>query len=279
VDRRPIPCSYGREEKEMSSGLRIWSELKTTDFAVSSERSIALLPVAAVEQHGPHLPLGTDGFILQAVLKRLSSPADLLQLPVQQVGDSLEHRDFRGTLLQSAEMLISSWLALGHAAADAGIRRFAIVNSHGGQKQLVDIVAKRLRAERGLLVGRFNTFLLGLPDGLFAADELTFGYHGGEVETSMMLAIAPGLVDMKAAKNFPNLATRITASGRLPFVDGDVGFAWQAQDLNPEGATGNAAAADAERGHAVLDHMAGRLGDALSALADLALPRHEDRSR
>ena len=259
----------------MGLGIRRWTDLKTTDFAGLGDGAMALLPVAAVEQHGPHLPLGTDSFILEAVLGRLAaalwSDAEILVLPLQAVGDSLEHRDFPGTLNQRSETLIASWLALGHAIADAGVKRLAIVNSHGGQKQLVDIVAKILRAERGLLVGRINTFLLGAPDGLFAADELAFGYHGGEVETSMMLAVAPRLVDLTAAKNFPNLAAELAEMKAAFFVDGDVGFAWQAQDLNREGATGNAVAADAKRGEAMLDHLAARLAEALRQLAALPL--------
>jgi creatinine amidohydrolase len=271
MDQITIACSYAGGERSKGAGLRRWAELKTTDFGGMGEDAIAILPVAAIEQHGPHLPVGTDTFILEAVLARLQSTGDGVLLPLQAVGDSLEHGDFRGTISQRAETLIASWLAFGQAVADAGVRRFAIVNSHGGQKQLVDIVAKRLRAERGLLVGRINTFLLGVPEGLFPADELSFGYHGGEVETSMMLAIAPRLVDMKAAKQFPNLAARLAKEGRTHFVDGDIGFAWQAQDLNPEGATGNAADADAKRGEAVLDHLALRLADTLLQLTELPL--------
>jgi creatinine amidohydrolase len=156
---------------------------------------------------------------------------------------------------------------IGEAVAESGFRTLAIVNSHGGQPQIVDIVARRLRVEFQMLVGRINTFLLGLPVGLFSEDELSFGLHGGEVETSMMLSIAPELVDMNAAKNFSSLAARLAKDNKSLRAEGGAAFAWQAQDLNTEGVTGNAAAADAKRGAVALDHIAAQLGLALDDLA------------
>ena len=273
----------------MSGKLKYWTKMKTTDFAgVVPESCVALLPVGAVEQHGPHLPLGTDGFILDAVIQRLaaapkaseaSADSDLLVLPTQMVGDSVEHADFPGTLSLRAENLIEAWTSLGSAVAAVGVRKLAIVNSHGGQRQIVDIVAQRLRAEHTMLVGRIHTFLLGVPVGLFDADELAFAFHGGAVETSMMLAIAPDLVDMKAAKNFPNLAVRLAEKTRVLQAEGGAGFAWQAQDLNPDGVTGNAASADAGRGAAMLDHIAHRLSEALAEMAAFPLSDLRDGPR
>lgn len=273
----------------MSGKLKYWTQLKTTDFAgVAPESCVALLPVGAVEQHGPHLPLGTDGFILDAVLQRLAAASaayeasgdlNLLVLPTQMVGDSVEHADFPGTLSLRAENLIEAWTSLGSAVAAAGVRKLAIVNSHGGQRQIVDIVAQRLRAEHAMLVGRIHTFLLGVPVGLFDADELAFAFHGGAVETSMMLAIAPDLVDMEASKNFPNLAVRLAKKTRALQAEGGAGFAWQAQDLNPDGVTGNAASADAGRGAATLDHIAHRLAEALAEMAAFPLSDLRDGPR
>ena len=259
----------------MSGTIRRWADLKTIDFGREADARIALLPVAAVEQHGPHLPLGTDAYILEAVLKRLAaSPpkeAEVLLLPMQSVGDSTEHNNFPGSLSQDAETLIASWMSIGEAVAESGIRTLAIVNSHGGQPQIVDIVAQRLRAEFQMLVGRINTFLLGVPDGLFSEDELAFGLHGGEVETSMMLSIAPELVDRSAAKNFSSLGVELAKHNKTLRAEGGAAFAWQAQDLNAEGATGNAAAADAKRGALALDHIAARLAEALDELAGFDL--------
>jgi creatinine amidohydrolase len=190
---------------------------------------------------------------------------------LQSIGDSTEHGDFPGTLTQEAETLIASWTALGEKVSDSGIRKLAIVNAHGGQPQIVDIVAQRLRAECGMLVGRINTFLFGVPENMFSADELAFGYHGGEVETSLMLAIAPHLVDRKSAKNFPTLARALAKKSKAFGAEGAAGFAWQAQDLNPSGATGNALAADSRRGKALLAHLSERLADTLNEMAAFPL--------
>lgn len=259
----------------MSGKVKRWAELKTTDFGVDADERIALLPVAAMEQHGGHLPLGTDSYILEAILARLEASAnleaDILVLPMQSIGDSLEHTDFPGTLSQDAETLIANWISIGEAVSESGIRKLAIVNSHGGQPQIVDIVAQRLRAELQMLIGRINSFLLGVPDGLFSADELAFGFHGGEVETSMMLSIAPDLVDMKAARNFPSLGSTMAKTNRALRAEGGAAFSWQAQDLNAAGVTGNAAAGDAKRGEAALDHIAEQLTQALNELAGFAL--------
>jgi creatinine amidohydrolase len=259
----------------MSGKVRYWAELKTSDFGHASDVRIALLPVAAIEQHGPHLPLGTDSYILEAVLARLQNAppqkAEILILPMQMIGDSTEHGEFPGTLVQDAETLIANWVAIGEKVAQSGIEKLAIVNSHGGQPQIVDIVALRLRAEHRMLAARINTFMLGVPDGLFSEDELAFGFHGGEVETSMMLAIAPALVDMTKAKNFSNKAAAMAKSNKMLRAEGGAAFAWQAQDLNREGVTGNAASADANRGAAMLDYLAARIAAALDDMADFDL--------
>ena len=259
----------------MSGTIRRWAELKTVDFGQRTDTRIALLPIAAIEQHGPHLPLGTDSFIVEAIIARLgdrlSDAADILVLPTQMVGCSPEHGDFPGTLSQDAETLIEAWLAIGEAVAESGIRKLAILNSHGGQPQIADIVAQRLRAEHGMLAVRINTFLLGVPEGLFDAGELRYGYHGGEIETAMMLAIAPELVDMDAAKNFASGAAKIAETYAALAADGGAAISWQAQDLNAEGVMGNAAAADAERGNAILDHIAAGVARALDEIAAFPL--------
>jgi creatinine amidohydrolase len=170
----------------LTTGL--WAHLTTTDFdRIDPERTVALLPVGAVEQHGPHLPLATDTLIADGIVARAlpQVPPDVtvLVLPTQAIGDSLEHSDFAGTLSHQAETLIASWLEIGLSVDDAGVDKLMIFNAHGGQPQIVDIVAQRLRADVGMLVGRASYFAFGCPDGLIEADELAFGIHGGELET------------------------------------------------------------------------------------------------
>ncbi len=254
-----------------------WRELCTTDFArVDPRRTVALLPVAATEQHGPHLPLATDALINEGIvreaLRRLPDDASVLVLPALDVGDSLEHRDFPGTLAADLPALMALWLSVGRGVARAGVRKLVIFNSHGGQRALVDQVALRLRAEHGLLVVRAHSYALGMPPGLFDADELAHGLHGGAVETSLLLHLRPDLVRRDAIADFASHAATLAARGGVIGVEKPVGIGWMAQDLNPAGVCGNAASADAARGEALLQHVAQRLVALLGEVAAMDAP-------
>lgn len=250
-----------------------WQALTTTDFAgLDPERTIALLPVAAVEQHGPHLPLGTDLIINRGILsnaaERVASGTRILVLPEQPVGDSLEHSVFPGTLTLSTEQLLAQWRAIGQCVARTGLRKLVIFNSHGGQIGLVDQVALQLRAECRMLVVRAHYFGFGVPDGLFDPDEVANGLHGGEVETALMLHLRPDLVRRDEVRDF---GTAAAAPGSILGPELPVGYAWMSQDLNHEGAIGNAARADAARGECLLDYLGARLAALLDETAAMPL--------
>jgi creatinine amidohydrolase len=250
-----------------------WQEMCTTDFArVDADRTIALLPVAAIEQHGPHLPLSTDAVIndgiVRLALQRLPPDSSVLVLPAQNIGDSLEHTAFKGTLSVDLQALLGAWLSIGHSVARAGVRKLVIFNSHGGQRAHVDQVALRLRVECSMLVVRAHSFLMGVPPGLFDDDELAHGLHGGAVETSLMLHLRPDLVRHDALTDFPSAArTRFGPGGALGFEGAAGSLGWMMQDVNPDGACGNAAAASAEKGERLLDHLAARLVALLGEMA------------
>ncbi len=260
-----------------------WADLATTDFdSLDPEAVIALLPVGATEQHGPHLPLGTDTEINRGIVERVLAgiPDDLtlLVLPTLPVGDSEEHGDFPGTLSLPAELLIGLWAEIGASVARAGLRKLVIFNSHGGQTQVVDIVAQRLRKDFGMLVVRATYFHFGTPDGIFGAEELAHGIHGGAVETSMMLDLRPELVRREAAANFRPLSLEMEGDYEILQPEGPAGFAWASQDLHPSGAAGDASQADPEKGRQLLDHAAERLVAVLRDLrrAPLSLLRERD---
>lgn len=264
-----------RSDASLPSGY--WQDLCTTDFArVDPQRTIALLPVAAIEQHGPHLPLATDALInegyVRAALALLPASASVLVLPALNVGDSLEHSAFAGTLSAELQSLLGLWLGVGRAVANAGVKKLVIFNSHGGQRALVDQVALRLRAERGMLVVRAHSFGLGMPPGLFDADELAHGIHGGAVETSLMLHLRPDLVRRHALADFVSAGARMAARGGLLGAEKPVGIGWMTQDLNPAGACGNALMAGADKGAALLQHGAARLAELLGEVAAQPLP-------
>lgn len=254
-----------------------WQALATTDFTrVDPLRTVALLPVSATEQHGPHLPLGTDALInagiVEAALQRLPAAASVLVLPALEVGDSLEHSAFPGTLTVGLEALVAQWLAVGEGVARAGIRKLVILNSHGGQKAHVDLVALRLRVAHAMLVVRVQSFSLGVPPGLFEVDELALGLHAGAVETSLVMHLRPDLVRQEAIVDFPTRRAAPATPGGLVGAEKPVGIGWMAQDLNPEGACGDTRAASADKGRAVLEHLAGRLVQILAEVEAMPLP-------
>lgn len=267
---------------------RLWSDLATTDFArLDPERTVAVLPVAATEQHGPHLPLSVDADlaegIVAACLPHLASDLPVLFLPTQAIGFSPEHARFAGTLTLKAETVMRLWTEIGEAVADSGVKKLVLFNAHGGQVGLMDPVARDLRARRGLLVYSVNWFNLPLVDALgadagdlFSADEHRFGIHGGDIETSMMLALRPGQVRMAQARDF-----RSTSQDRavtLPLLGNgrSARLGWQMQDYNPAGAVGNAAAATADKGRAVIDAAGLNLARLLQEVSGLPLSTLKD---
>jgi creatinine amidohydrolase len=263
----------------MSLPSRFWADLATTDFAaLDPARTVAVLPLGATEQHGPHLPLAVDqclvdGIVAQA-LPQLPAELPVLVLPTQQVGYSPEHAQFAGTLTLPVETVIATWVALGEGVARAGVRKLLLFNAHGGQVSLMDIVARELRMRCNLIVYSSNWWNLPLGDavtGLFPPDEHRFGVHGGDMETSLMLALRAERVRMAQAQDFHS-TSRDRAANYPVLGDGrSAKLAWAMQDYNRQGAAGNAAAATAAKGQAVLQAAAAQLALLLQEIARLPL--------
>jgi creatinine amidohydrolase len=265
----------------MSAPIRHWSDLSTADFAaLDRDRAIAVLPLAATEQHGPHLPLSVDTDIVNGVVAAALPhlPADLpaLFLPTQAIGFSPEHTRFAGTLTLKAETLIRVWTEIGEAVAASGVKKLVLLNSHGGQVGAMDLVARDLRARLSMLVYSISWFNLPLRDAagqdvsaLFSADEHRFGIHAGEIETSMMLALRPERVRRDKAEYFRSTsqdrAERFATLGNGRSAK----LGWMMQDVNANGAAGNAAAATADKGHALLDAAGRALAQALVEIDQL----------
>ena len=248
----------------MNTPVRFWADLRTTDFArLDLARTIAVLPVAATEQHGPHLPLSVDtdlvNGVVAACLPHLTPELPVLFLPTQTVGLSPEHARFAGTLTLKAETVIRLWTDIAESVAASGVKKLVLLNAHGGQVSVMDIVARDLRARLGLLVYSVSWFNLPLRDAqggdvrdLFSAEEHRFGVHAGEIETSMMLALRPEQVRMDQAQNFRSTAQDRAERFAVLGNGQSAKLGWQMQDYNPHGAAGNAAAGTAEKGQALL---------------------------
>ena len=240
---------------------RFWAELSWRDFAAADmAKSVAVLPVAAIEQHGPHLPVGTDAFIGEGYLKRAIArlPADwpALFLPPQTIGASDEHGEYPGTLTLPFGTLVATLTAIGDGVARAGCRKLIFINSHGGNGPAIDAAALTLRARHTMLCVHASWRRLGYPDGLFSERERIYGVHGGDVETSLTLAFRPDSVRRDKARDFASAGEAMAADFKRLRGAQQLGFAWMASDLNPEGAVGEAASASAAKGEAAADHGA-----------------------
>ncbi len=247
------------------------------DFAGGAlSDAVAILPVAAVEQHGPHLPLGTDAIInegvIAAALGLIEPPVRALVLPAQVIGTSHEHRAFPGTLTLDAPSLIGVWTAIGECVARAGLRKLLIFNSHGGQSGLPEIVAVDLRTRLGMAVAWASPGAFGTPAGLVDPVESAHGLHGGLKETAMLLHLRPDLVRSAALQDFGSAGVAMERDFTWLRATGRTGFGWQTQDLNPSGAVGNAAAATAEIGAALVAHAGQGLAQLIADLARFELP-------
>ena len=220
---------------------------------------VAVLPVAAIEQHGPHLPLSVDQTlidgIVQASLPLMDVNLPVLILPTQAIGKSNEHERFPGTLSLSAQTIIQLWMDIGASVARAGVKKLLLFNSHGGQVSVMDIVARDLRAKYDLIAYSCSWSNLPMPklvDEMFSAEEHRFGIHGGELETSMMLALRSIYVDMTKAQDFKSSSQERAKA--LPILGNgrSAKLGWQMQDYNALGAAGNAKAATVNKGEALI---------------------------
>lgn len=240
---------------------RDWLDMTWTDFTgADTSRWVAVLPVAAVEQHGPHLPLGVDTFIADSYLERvranLPEAMPVTFLPRQAIGASEEHIGFPGTLSYSAETMIRVLTETAAGVHRAGLRKLVVVNSHGGNVPMIDIAARNLRAELGMLVVIAAWHRFGYPDGLFSQEERVLGIHGGDVETSLVLAARPNAVREREFRPFPSASLPMKTEFTWLNSDRPAGFGWATQDLNPEGALGNPTLSSREKGEMALAHGA-----------------------
>lgn len=254
-----------------------WTDFAAREFdGVDPNKTIAILPVAAVEQHGPHLPVGTDTIINTSMMELLAERApenlDIRILPVQSIGKSNEHVWAKGTITHTATNLIEAWTQIGLEVARAGVRKIVIVNSHGGNEEIMGIVARELRVRAGMLAVKSGWRFT--PPDVLTDLERRHGIHGGDAETSLILHFKPHLVDMARAENFVSIAARDEQLFKYLRPTGAFGhvYAWIASDINPAGAVGDASIATAEKGRTIAEANVAGMLEVLAEVERMPLP-------
>lgn len=254
-----------------------WRDLAWPDFeAIDFSRAVALMPVAAIEQHGPHLPVSVDSDINAGIVAAagefIDADTPVYVLPQMPVGKSNEHGDFPGTLSIGAQTLMAMWLDIAESVVRAGFRKLVILNSHGGQPQIVDIVVREMRVRHGIMAVAASTYALRRSDD-FGAREARHGIHGGAAETSMMLALRGDVVRMDKARDFVAISEMIEEESDMLKLEGGIGIGWMTQDVNPLGAVGDASLADKATGKVIVRESAQRLAVLLAEVSLYSLER------
>lgn len=234
---------------------RSLAQLKAPEVAQRlTARSILVQPLGAIEQHGPHLPLNTDLVIAEAVaaaaVDAVGDEVDAWLLPSLAYTKSNEHAWSPGTVWLSASTMLAVLDDLGRCVALTPARRLVFFNGHGGNSALVGVANRELRLRHGLM-----TFLThpGVPPdqgGRSPQHELGMGVHGGADETSLMLHLAPDLVDAAAGQRC--IPDHLAGNTYVRF-GGSVSFGWLSDDFHDDGVIGDPTVATAEHGAALFD--------------------------
>ena len=249
--------------------IQWWQALTTIEAdALESSDPVVILPVAAIEQHGPHLPLSTDLDIglglLSEAFRRLPEGFPAWALPPQAIGCSREHARFPGTLSLEPDQLAAVIESTGEALAQIGLRRLVLSNSHGGNRHALHAAGLRLRDELGMLVVHASWFRFSRPEGADLPDEeWRHGFHGGAVETSMMMHLRPDLVRPSQTARINSFGEEMEETLRHLAPEGAASFSWLAGDLNPGGVVGDVSLADADLGARCVSHYGAILAEVI----------------
>jgi len=244
---------------------RLYEDLTASEIAAEiSSSSILVLPVGAVEQHGPHLPLAVDHVIADeaatAVVDECGDELDVWQLPTMSISKSNEHAWSPGTLSFSAETLMAVLRDIGRSIAGTEAKRLVLLNGHGGNTTLLATALRELRLEFGLMTFLMHPALPPAYGGSSTESELGMGIHGGLDETSVFMHLRPGQVRLdRAARQVPESLERNT---HVKF-GGSVSFGWLSNDFNPDGYIGDPTGATAERGKQIFEQSIAALSEAM----------------
>jgi creatinine amidohydrolase len=244
--------------------------------AVARSDALVIQPIASVEQHGPHLPCYTDSLVAEGLVDRAITltpeNVNVWVLPVIAYGKSNEHLGFPGTISLSAETLIAVCRDVGRSVARSGFRKLAFVNGHGGQPHLLEMVARDIREETGLMVFPLFPYRLGVPEGVVSSpEEEALGIHGGELETSLVLALHPESVHMDRLESGGDRVRKLYGDLEYLSLEGALPTAWLTRDLSENGVIGDPTNASVERGERMLSHLAEGLSRVFAEICEFEL--------
>ncbi|MGI9407193.1 MAG: creatininase family protein [Hyphomicrobiaceae bacterium] len=252
--------------------MRIYAHLNQSDIAELAPDTVAVLPLGSIENHGLHLPLGTDTIIAEAILDRTdnhlgNAKTHSVRLPPLWLGSSVEHSERPGTLTTPATRFVAQILDIAESLSRNNIRRLILLSAHGGNNSPARIAAIEARARHKMLCATPHWLDFGLPDDFEPPTPVGQDAHGGWMETSMMLAAAPDLV----SKDRP-AARKTGAPAAMLYPDGPISWGWMTDDLGKDGVIGDASHATPERGKALLDHAAKSLAALITQIATADWP-------
>ena len=247
-----------------------WSHLsanKLIQAVTASTDAIAVLPLGAIEAHGPHLPIGTDTILAERLLDKAQAVIEdeatvILRLPGLWLGASTEHADRPGTIACEAEQLISSVMVVAASVYRAGIRRLLLFNAHGGNTSALSIAALKVRRAYGLLAVSLHWLDFGLPETLAMLPLVREDVHGGWLETSLMLHLAPELVTMSNAE-----ANQPRQRSKQLYPNGPIQWGWMTSDLTEGGWVGQPELATEQIGRQLAQHIAGHVATLIGELS------------
>ena len=230
---------------------KFWNNLTTQEIAKLSRNTIIIVPFSAIEQHGPHLPLGTDKIILDKIINKLckknNKSKDFVVLPNLSIGSSSEHSSFEGTLSVNSLNFINFCINYLENIFTKKFYKFVFLNSHGGQTSHMEIIAKELKAKfKKSKIIKANYFLFSGYEKVISVNELSHGYHGGEFETSLMLYLNYENVRINKIKKGP-LSPDFKSKDLIGY-EKNVKLQWDTENISKSGIIGNPVNASASKG-------------------------------
>ncbi|WP_369803550.1 creatininase family protein [Cohnella sp. OV330] len=234
--------------------------------AMPKDDALIVLPVGAVEQHGPHMPVFTDTLIGEALMaeafEHLPADAPIWLLPSVGYGKSTEHAEHPGTITLSARTLMAVLEDIAASLARSGFKKLLLFNTHGGNADLLGMMAREIRIATGMAVYRLDPGAVGYSESFTDDEEKASGIHAGDVETSLVMAVCPDWVHPeRAVREMPNFPRSPSFSFRAK------SFAWTMKDISASGIAGDATKANPARGRAMLDRAGPLLAGALLEIA------------